>query len=600
MARPGANTTVHYGGYSFDNQPTPFVTMEQTMDNEFGSLTDGRWGRRDSIKLNGVLTGVAGGDSCGVSGASGDYFGNLADAQMNLINGFGRDFEDLIIKEFDGDNWEGIYTGHNCTVRSVSFEESTYVGLLSYDITLDAYDVNNWSSVTNALGVVNPSDVYEFSQDPEDEIIKINHNISAQGYNVDGPNALDNAIDFVRGRTGYKFANNSPFEGPNFITTGNAGTAGTAGSAGCFLPSLLTQSESIDRMEGTYSVSETYEADPSGCSGIILKYSTSLESGISEDYVSATIDGEAKHSKTGVFSDLRDYVKDLNIYDLLIGDISYDNLNQIPITLSITENPSGKAIRFQASYDDNKFITTDDNAYYDYNVSLSTDDITKVTTAVVNGDIKSRGNLKERETSSSVFLDNSVYPANDPSKLKTMAQDVYHDFIGETYNLNTYPISLSVVSGIKGEINVSATFTDKDQASEHAMLRDSVYSYEVKTAVPIYKPKAAANENGLYTIFDTNIVSREMVSISSQVVGSHANDNTTQSNAHSADLEGIANGLMNTLRDSLGNGAELRLEGESVSRGDAGGDISCSYNYSQNKPPLLLEDEFSLGQTIKG
>ena len=70
-------------------------------------------------------------------------------------------------------------------------------------------------------------------------------------------------------------------------------------------------------MEGTYSVSETYEADPSGCSGIILKYSTSLESGISEDYVSATIDGEAKHSKTGVFSDLRDYVNDLNIYDLI-------------------------------------------------------------------------------------------------------------------------------------------------------------------------------------------------------------------------------------------------------------------------------------------
>jgi hypothetical protein len=594
MARSDANTRVVYGSYSFDSQPTPFVTMEQTMDNDFGGTGDGRWGRRDSIKLNGILTGVAGGDSCGTSGPSGDYFGNLADAQMKMINGFGRDFSNIEIQEYDGSNWVGFYTGHNCVVRNVSFEESTYVGLLNYDITLDAYDVNNWSSVQNALGVINPSDTYEFSQDPEDEIIKISHNISAQGYNVGAPNALDNAIDFVRGRTGYKFASNSPFDGPNFIP--NSGSA----VSGCFLPALTTQSESIDRMEGTYSVSETYEADPSGCSGIILKYSTSLESGISEDYVSATIDGEAKHSKTGVFSDLRDYVNDLNIYDLLIGDISYNNLNQIPITLSITENPSGKAIRFQASYDDNKFITTDDNAYYDYNVSLSTDDITKVTTAVVNGDIKSRGNLNQRETSSSAFLDSEVYPANDPSKLRTMAQGVYDAFIGLTYNLNTYPTSLSVVSGVKGEINVSATFTDKDQASEDTILRDSVYSYEVKTAIPIYKPKAAANENGLYTIFDTNIVSREMVSISSQLVGSHANDNTAQSNAYSADLEGIANGLINTLRNSLGDGAELRLEGESISRDDVGGDISCSYNYSQNKPPLLLEDEFSLGQTIKG
>ena len=48
--------------------------------------------------------------------------------------------------------------------------------------------------------------------------------------------------------------------------------------------------------------------------------------------------------------------------------------------------------------------------------------------------------------------------------------------------------------------NVSATFDDKDMASSDSMLRDSTYSYEVETAVPIYKPKAAVNENGLYTI----------------------------------------------------------------------------------------------------
>ena len=44
---------------------------------------------RDSIKLNGILTGVAGGDNCGTSGPIGDYFGNLTDAQIKLINGFG-------------------------------------------------------------------------------------------------------------------------------------------------------------------------------------------------------------------------------------------------------------------------------------------------------------------------------------------------------------------------------------------------------------------------------------------------------------------------------------------------------------------------------
>ena len=95
------------------------------------------------------------------------------------------------------------------------------------------------------------------------------------------------------------------------------------------------------------------------------------------------------------------------------------------------------------------------------------------------------------------------------------------------------------------------------------------------------------------------MVSREELSISSQVVGSHVNDDTAQSNAYSAGLEGIAEGLTNTLRNSIGDGAELRLEAESISKDDVGGNISCSYKYSQNKSPLLLEDEYQLGQIIK-
>ena len=595
MARAGSNTKVVYGSYSFDSQPTPFVTLEQSMINDFGGPSDGRWGRKDNITINGTLTGLAGGDHCGTLGPSGSGYGNLVDAQLKLLSGFGQDFQNLEIQEYDGNTFVGFYTGYNCVVRSVNFDEGRYVGLLNYTIQLDGYDKNNWNSISNALGIVNPVDSYDFSQSPEDEVVTINHTVSAEGYNQGGFNALENAITFVRGRTGYLFeTNSSVFAGPQFIPTG-----GDVDPEGCFEPTLISQSESINRMQGIYSVTEVYEADPSGCSGIVLRYTTNLDSGIADDYVSASIDGEAKHSKTGSFTDLQDYVSGLNLYNLLTEEINYAGLNDIPINLSITENPSGKAISFEASYDDNTFITDSDNAYFDYSVALSTDEITKITTATINGIIKSRGNLQQRETSALNYLNTGVYPDNDPSLLSGMANTCYQNFLGSTYSLNGNPTSLSIASGARGgEITVSASFNDKDRASEDGMLKDSTYSYQVDTAVPVFKPKPAVNENGLYTIFDTNVKTREKVSVSAQLIGGHVNDNTNQSNAYSATIEGMANTLINTLRNNLGDGAELRLDGESISRDDVGGSIQCAYEYSQNKQPILLEDEYKIGQTI--
>ena len=596
MPSDGYSTKVTYGAggtlYDFDEQPTPFVTIDQEMLNEHGGPADGRWGRADHLSINGILTGVAGGDSC----ANG--FNNLVYAQTRLLSGFGKDFQNLVIEDsgiygVHPKQADPVYTGHNCIVRNVSFEESSYNGILGYSIQLDAYNPNFWSQVTNAMGVLDPSDSYDFDQDPEDEIVKINHTVSARGFNTSTDLALQNAISFVQGRTGYKFEGYVGF--PKFIEAGTCGSAGTAGNEGnpdvddcCFIPILQSQSESINRIEGSYSVSETYEADPSGCSGIILRYTTTLESGIGDDFATATIDAEAKHAKTGDWEELRTYFKDLNFYQLLVDDTAYSDLNPTPSSLSVEEYETGRRITFKGTYDDNDlFGAKAVNSYYDYSVSLSTDEITNITSATVNGTIKSRGNLEERTAKSSDHLDNVIYQNDNPSYLRGKAVEVYDEFKSSDYSLRLNPNSLSIASGTKGEIQVSASFDDSYLLDDNIELRDSTYSCDVNTALPIFKPKASVSENGLYVIFETSVVNRENFSISAQVVGKHNPDPSAASNSYSTYLEGKANTLVTTLRAALGDGTTIRLDGEGINKNDNEALIACNYNYSQDKPSFL-------------
>lgn len=607
MARAGASTTVTYGSYSFDSQPTPFVTLQQESLNDHGGPADGRWGAADRISIQGFLTGIAGGDDCGTLGPSGAVTpagwriqGNLFQAQNSLLNGFGTDFQTLVIKDTDGGD-DIVYNGYNCIVRGINFDESPYKGLLPYSIDIDAYNEDYWNSVaSNAMGVLDPEDSYDFDQDPEDEIVKISHTVSARGFNTSSsPNALHNAKTFVHGRTGYKF---DTYVGlPKFIEVGTCGSAGTAGEQCCFIPVLKTQSESIDRISSTYSVTETYEADPSGCSGIILRYSTSLESGINDDFVRGTIDAEATHSKTGDWEDLRTYFQGINFLDLLKDDTEFTTFNPVPITLNVDENETGRAIGFSASWDDNNLFTS--NVLYDHSVSFSTDAISDITTATVNGTIKARGNLKERLARTESYLGSNVQITN----LHTLANGAYthyrdeHSLIGSDFVLRDIPSAHTVSSGAYGDIDVSATFDDKWMLDSDERLRDSTYSYSVKAPMQIFKPKAAVNENGLYAVFDTNVVSREEFSITAQVVGKHNPIAGQTSSAWSAYLEGKADGMVNVLKNSLDdNGQELRLETENVSKSDTDSNISCNYTFSQNKPVFLSESQYKIGKVKNG
>ena len=159
----------------------------------------GRWGRIDNITINGVI--------------SGDAFSELSGAQTGVINAFSSDFSSFVIQD-SGSPMDTVYSGSDCIVRGIAFEESRYNKLVGYSINLQAHQAGYFE---HNYGVLDPVDEFSYDEQEEDEIITLTHNVSARGFRSGLSQAFDNAKTFVVGRTGLA---NSSSVAPKFISTG--------------------------------------------------------------------------------------------------------------------------------------------------------------------------------------------------------------------------------------------------------------------------------------------------------------------------------------------------------------------------------------------
>lgn len=580
------STVVKYGDYDFSaaptNQPVPFVTVSQQMLNDH----NGRWGRRDSISINGTITGD---------------FDTITGAQIHIISGFSKDFQTFEIydtgiwaeHEVDGSNnpesgaltdKSGVYSGNNCIVRGISFDEGRYHGMLNYSIDLEAYQ----DGYTPTSGVLDPVNQYSFSEDENEDTITITHNISARGIVSGSADPLTAAKNFVHGFTGYNGIS------PKFVTTGAS-----------FCPVLKTQSETIDRPSATYSIVETYEAEASGCSPCIVKYSCSLDSGIRDDFVRGSINGEVNCGKTGTLADARDHFQTLtgDLYDMLSADTSYSDFYEIPITFNSQEVSGSKKITFSATYDNNNilksgskdFVYSSSGAYYEYNVGINYDETTEVATASIQGSVQSRGNLQEKMANVNDFISTELCRSGSDhggtGVIRDLTNAVYtgltgSDFLGiNGHPLNLYPNSLSIVSGKgNGSASISASYDNSDKI-QTAEIRDSSYNINVKVPIPIYKPRASVNEDGAYGIYKTNVYGREEVNINGAFVADHRQGVMTKNST--IESSGVA--LVDSLKTAFLTGAETgkRIETESVNRAEANGGLNFTYAFSENTSGII-------------
>jgi hypothetical protein len=469
---------ITYDNFTFSD-PIPFVSRNQEVINyadRFGQIT--------KIVLQGQITGTCPND-----------FGQLITGQNKLISGFSRDFKKLNIVE-DGKN---LFNADACIVRSINFDQSKYVKLLNYSIELDCYESGLFSGV---YGIMDPTNEYTFTEG-EDKSVAISHTVSAKGINTSTNSAINNARNYVYSLTGY-----DPTVLPINISNTN------------YTPLLLSFSENLNRLNGTYSVQESYKVDISNDSYVnasyFTRYTTTINQSINTDFDDISVQGTIQGAKRSNFNNLVNYAKALDLYGICTGKFGAP-LNTKPVTMSFQEDREARTVSFSASYNTDVIqgdYPTSAAPYLDLTVDFNKDEITSITSLTVSGPIITKGNLRERYEAALQYVQDII---NDWSTV----QNYLYYFANARYNSlkNTLGIGSNIILNSawrsfnitknpeKGEITLSATFDDKDYIANAITLaagftKSNSFEISYEPKIDLFKPRPTYNINGFYIVYE--------------------------------------------------------------------------------------------------
>ena len=390
---------------------------------------------------------------------------------------------------------ERIYEKSGIIVDSIGFDNSVYNGILNYNIDLTSKQLK--------YNVQNPVNEFSFSED-ENKILNVSHRVSAQGMNTSSTiksNALDNAINFVK-----TFSGISNIPTVNFINKINNNFY------------LKDVKESINRLNSTYSIDETYVNDlsPYATSGGILRYSIDVNSGAQSNVTEIKIQGDFTGPNFGKISDLRSAI---NITSLLSGSYS-GYFNTIPLSYNITENSGENKISFDYSFDNIPLP----NPYFDYKVDVSRDELSQITNININAEIIARGNRQNRYNLSLSNLDS--FTGNFLSVAQSgLAQYNYLNDLSSGYNLRLINIQVDKNPN-EGKITASAKYDDKSMPPSG--FSDGSFSINVSAPYWYMKPNATCNVKGYYIIQDFDILTLPKESVSLDLVATNDSSSTEE------------------------------------------------------------------------
>lgn len=470
--------------------------------------------------------------------------GNLDNARQNLLTIFSGDFKPFTV------SGSISYGNLSCIVKNVNVNPSRVTGVTSYSVELECYDTGSFIG----LGVTNPSNEWNYTEG-QDGLITLIHKVSANGMPITGSLAFDNAKNFVYNLTG--------------ISNAPTGRFGKNANNGTYI--LTDVNQISNNAAGFFSIEETYKLSTSGTSTIpyLRLQSCNVKSGIDQEYTMVEMSIDQQTSPISGADITGQLLSTGTLYGLATFYSSIHNLNPEPIYFNLDYNHP--KVSYKIGYTDDDFIT-----YFDYNQSANIDNITQSMSIGIEGVIKSKGNIAQRNANVSGFY-NSYVAGNPEAYLYNLAYS-YYTGVGGQYSLRSKPNSWSKKEDpYRGEIALSANFDDKDLIAGSV---DSSYSVDGKLPLPIFIPRASILATGLYRVFDTQINNREVV----------------QLNVNSASLSGVSliESQVSSVVDSLFNAyigssvpnLVLESESRSVATGSVN-QISMSNTYSFEATPLI-------------
>ena len=599
-------TYVSYGDFGFKGQGfvTPYVSRTQTPI-YYGV----RSGQITQIDLNGQITGA--------------NYNALITAQNKLVSGFSKDFQSLNLR--DGSTSVEGFPISNCIVDSINFSDSQYNQLLDYSISLRAYEASLFSGVSKVL---NPVNSFVFSESSDGQR-SITHTISAQGINtnpsgtIEG-NALNNAKDFVLSLTGW-----SNQIMPEMIRKGDFTKYTNIN------PSLKGQSESVNRMDGTFSVTEDWVFDENNSEDAARTVTVDIQSGINADFVTATVNVSVQGDKRKSIKEIRDKVPRNNeLYKIAKDNFeamratATRQLNSQPSSINVDEDAESKTINVSAVFSDNDIHPyavigasnkpdghphkKQDYAYFDYSVDLNRDEISSVTDVSINGTVVGiGGDLKNRYAAASQFLtglNKNLYATGTGSNanvsffglsgfLYEKAKGEYDRFFtsADNYSLNQTLQSLTISSNeFLGSISLSATFNDSDKFIGVYNQYDAVdYNVSVRPSIPLISSKSivSSSKPTIYRHYDLGVDQKTAVSISCDFQASKSAFYSRE------DLIGVAKkdayNLRRALKEKYVDNEAFKKTGKTNDSSDFIKVESDEIEYTQKEGSLSLSSSYS-------
>lgn len=401
--RYGSDFASNY--FSFSGMPTPYLSRSQEMV-YYGK----KYCQISNITLNGQIIG-----SEPVAGENLNTISLLND-RKKIFSGFAESFQRLGI--YENNTLRKQFFG--CMIRDIDFSPANY-GIQDYSISLDC--IEDGDTFLGTYGVLEPVESVDFT-DNKDGTISISHQVSAQGFTTntftDSEMAIVKAKNFVESRTGYRIEKIIP----QFM--------GGLSDTNLVINDIT---KTINRVDGSYSCSIDYVIQTGSIgeipisAGYVNTIDTTVSSGSTSDYLQVSVNYNVKGDKYASVSDIQNNAPTTGIlFKVATGAAGIENLNPIPLNLSVNDNSEAdRTLEVSASFDGNTIFTElGTGVFFDYNVDVTTDDVSDTATVNINGEIRARGNNRAQFDLKSGHYFNFV-----SGKLFDFANEIY---TGINYN----------------------------------------------------------------------------------------------------------------------------------------------------------------------
>jgi len=516
--------------------PAPFVEIE-TEPVRYGKI----WKYKELITLSGQIVFP----KCGGNNQS--KWAQIA-AFRNL---FSKDFKSLVIKE----NSTIVFNRERVKVTSVDVAESRLVGMADYTVNLECFPSDSLSSPFSEYSVVDPNFTVDISEE-DDGSITISAKCSAKGiiHQVGPSDPLQSAITYVQNTIG----------GALSLIPSTTNVVGFSSSKAA----IVSESEEINRLESSYSLSREYRMSARGTSRFATKISTDISYNEVEGVYNVSLDGSISGGMGDSMTTLREEFAKIKPFDIcfsalnnVVSLVPAGSLNPNPISQTIDEEVETPSISFQYSYSSDSEAG---NVYFTYDTDVSFEAETSMWSVSLNGNVAGKkGQLVNRSLAVALY---------QTLNLRAACQNALVAEAGSGVNIEDSPSSFNVsVDEISGEVTVSCSYNQKKLNSSLQDLRILDYSVEITRPINEWKPIQTMNNKT--RIFDIESMKRGSISLSGNA---RAKDGCASVNYSGS----LSSWMKSEYPNYTGGGLKPFIESIKVTRSNNGLDYSFSIEVS--------------------